>query len=354
MTPEQEKPIASSAWRAPSNIAIVKYWGKRGIQLPVNPSVSLSLKNSCTRTEVALFPKTTTEDIQLKFFFEGKENEQFAVRVMKYLNQIAPEFDFLWQFAVVIRSSNTFPHSAGIASSASSYAALALCLLSLHEKLETGNILQSPDFFKKASDLARLGSGSAARSLYGRWTLWGKSDAFIDSCDEYASPVKEVHPVFQNLCDKVIVVNPSEKKVSSSAGHSRMTGHPFAEARISQADHHTAELLEVLKSGDFDSFTRIAEVEALTLHSLMMTSDRSFILLEPETLNVIRKVRYLRDEMNLPVCFTLDAGPNVHVLFPKIEQNKIDDVIKSEIINGSGLNFIDDEAGEGPEMIFCE
>lgn len=351
MTPEQEQPIASSAWKAPSNIAIVKYWGKKGIQLPVNPSVSLSLSNSCTQTEVLLYSKTSDDEIQMKFFFEGKENEQFAARVMKYLSQIAPDFDFLRQYAIEIKSSNTFPHSAGIASSASSYAALALCLLSLRKKLENGNIVPSFDFFKKASDLARLGSGSAARSLYGHWTLWGKSDAFTDSCDEYASPVKEVHPVFQNLCDKVIVVNPSEKKVSSSAGHSRMTGHPFAEARILQANKNTAELLEVLKSGDFNAFAKIAEEEALTLHSLMMTSDKSFILLESETLNVIRKIRHIRSEMSLPLCFTLDAGPNVHVLFPKVEQINIDAVIKSEIIDGSGLDFIDDKAGEGPELI---
>jgi diphosphomevalonate decarboxylase len=352
MSTDEGKPVATSAWKAPSNIAIVKYWGKKGIQLPVNPSVSLSLKNSCTRTEVALFPKTTTEDLQLKFFFEGKENGQFAARVLKYLNQIAPEYDFLWQYAVEIKSSNTFPHSAGIASSASSYAALALCLLSLKEKLETGNVILSFDFFKKASDLARLGSGSAARSLFPTWTIWGKSDAYSGSCDDYAFPVEDVHPVFQNLCDKVIVVNPSEKKVSSSAGHSRMTGHPFAEARILQANNNTAGLIEVLKSGDFNTFAKIAEEEALTLHSLMMTSDKSFILLEPETLNVIKKIRQIRDEMSLPLCFTLDAGPNVHVLFPKVEQNKINDVINREIITTAGLTFIDDEAGQGPELIY--
>lgn len=351
MKPEQEKPVASSAWKAPSNIAIVKYWGKRGIQLPVNPSVSLSLKNSCTQTEVLLFPKTSTEDIQLKFLFEGKENEQFAARLMKYLIQTAPDFDFLWQYAVEIRSSNTFPHSAGIASSASSYAALALCLLSLHEKLETGSVVPTFEFFKKASELARLGSGSAARSLFPAWTIWGKSAAYTDSCDEFALPVKDINPVFQNLCDKVIVVNPSVKKVSSSAGHARMNGHPFAEARILQANKNTKELLEVLKTGDFNAFAKIAEEEALTLHSLMMTSDKSFILLEPETLNVIKKVRQLRDEMNLQVCFTLDAGPNVHVLFPKVEQNNINDVIYREIITSTGLTFIDDEAGQGPELI---
>ena len=118
-----------------------------------------------------------------------------------------------------------------------------------------------------------------------------------------------------------------------------------------QANKNTKELLEVLKTGDFNAFAKVAEEEALTLHSLMMTSDKSFILLEPETLNVIKKVRQLRDEMNLQVCFTLDAGPNVHVLFPKVEQNNINDVIYREIITSTGLTFIDDEAGQGPELI---
>lgn len=352
MAVNRENLIASAGWKAPSNIAIVKYWGKRGIQLPVNPSVSLSLKNSCTRTEVLLFPKTSSEDIQLKFLFEGQENELFAARIMKYLVDISPEFEFLRKYSVVVESSNTFPHSAGIASSASSYAALALCLLSLREKIENGSVVTSFEFFRKASDLARLGSGSAARSLFGHWTLWGKSDDLPDSTDEYASPVLDIHPVFQDLCDKVIVVNPTVKKVSSSAGHSRMTGHPFAEARIAQANNNIASVLKALKSGDFIQFAQIAEIEALTLHSLMMTSDRSFILLEPETLNIIKKVRQLREEYGLSICFTLDAGPNVHVLFPKIEQNKIDDVINSEINKTEGLTFIDDEAGKGPEMIY--
>lgn len=352
MAVNRENLVASAGWKAPSNIAIVKYWGKKGIQIPVNPSLSLSLKNSCTQTEASLFPKTTTADIQLEFYFEGRANEQFAARIMKYLNDIGPEFDFLRQYSLVIESSNTFPHSAGIASSASSYAALALCLLSLREKLESGNSVPALEFFKKASDLARLGSGSAARSLFGHWTLWGKSDVLPDSNDEYAIPVEDIHPVFQSLCDKVIVVNPSVKKVSSSAGHSRMTGHPFAKARIAQANSNISSLLRSLKSGDFNEFARIAEIEALTLHSLMMTSDKSFILLEPETLNVIKKVRQLREEHGLSICFTLDAGPNVHVLFPKVEQNKINDVINREIITTAGLTFIDDEAGQGPELIY--
>ena len=115
------------AWRAPSNIALIKYWGKYGNQLPKNASISFTLNNAFTETSVKYAAKENNDkNIDLKFYFEGKENPKFAEKIQKFLESIIPHFPFLTYVSLEINSSNSFPHSTGIASSASSMAALAL------------------------------------------------------------------------------------------------------------------------------------------------------------------------------------------------------------------------------------
>ena len=151
-------------------------------------------------------------------------------------------------------------------------------------------ILDEAEFRNKASYVARLGSGSACRSLFPGLTVWGKTRALAGSSDLLAVPVAEVHPVFTTLQDTILIVNKKEKPVSSSEGHNRMIGHPFAEARIKQAGKNTADLLEAIKTGDKKTFIRIVENEALTLHALMMTSDEGFMLMYPETVRIISRI----------------------------------------------------------------
>jgi len=154
------------AWRSPSNIAIVKYWGKHGVQLPQNPSVSFTLDAAHTDTSVTFIPKAViSRDISIDFYFEGESNEAFANKIVKFLDSLDSEFSFLRDYDFKIESSNSFPHSSGIASSASAMSALALCLCSI-ERLLTNTQGNSIDFLRKASHIARLGSGSAARSVY--------------------------------------------------------------------------------------------------------------------------------------------------------------------------------------------
>jgi diphosphomevalonate decarboxylase len=162
-------------WKSPSNIAIVKYWGKYGQQLPRNPSISFTLQNAFTDTLLQYFPKTgKSEGITLKFNFEGAPKPAFEKKINDLLESLLPIFPFIQQLQLHIHSTNSFPHSAGIASSASSMSALALCLCSLEQTL-FGTLSNKDAFLQKASFVARLGSGSACRSVFPLAARWGAS-----------------------------------------------------------------------------------------------------------------------------------------------------------------------------------
>ena len=295
--------------RSPSNIAIVKYWGKHGNQLPNNPSISFTLSNCFTETKVT-YKEGSHDDISMEFYFEGKENPAFKSKIEKFLNANEQYFTFLKGLDLKIESYNSFPHSSGIASSASSMSALIMCLLEIKYK-------DSEIDLQEASFLSRLASGSAARSVYPVMTLWGETASLSDSSNEYAIPIGDmIHPVFKTYHDTILIVSSKEKSVSSRAGHSLMDSHPMAEMRYATARKNTEDLLTILKQGDLEGFIRIAEEEANQLHDLMATSTPSYTLKEPNTINIINKILEFRKETGLPVCYTLDAGPNVHLLYP--------------------------------------
>jgi diphosphomevalonate decarboxylase len=337
-----------AAWRSPSNIAIVKYWGKTGNQLPVNPSISMTLSAAYTETRVTAVPDKDSA-FCVEFFLDGSPNKAFGSRIESYISGIEQVLPFLNHTRLIIHSSNTFPHSSGIASSASAFSALALCLSELGERI-CGYKL--PDFHTFASHLARLGSGSASRSLYGGFTIWGETSRFPGSSDLFARQVTGIHEIFYGLRDAILLVNKGVKKVSSSAGHSRMNGHPFADARIHQARKNANELIPALQQGDIATFTRITENEALTLHALMMTSSPGFILMEPETIAIINKIIEFREQTGTPVCFTLDAGPNIHLLYFESDRERVQQFFVEYFSKKNKQNvWIDDCIGSGPENI---
>jgi len=347
LTSALTEPVTVS-WRSPSNIALVKYWGKKGLQLPVNPSLSMTLSAANTETKLTVLPRKSEGDVSLDFWFEGAKNDAFGYRISRFLNSITPVFPWLRQVNLKIETSNTFPHSAGIASSASAFSALALCLCSMDADL-FGILLSEDEFRNKASYVARLGSGSACRSVFPGFSVWGSSRALSGSTDQLAVPVPDVHAVFFTLRDTILMVNKKEKPVSSSEGHSRMTGHPFAAARIKQARKNTSELLDALKTGNKVAFIRIVENEAFTLHSLMMTSEEGFMLMEPETVRIISRIQELRKETGLDICFTLDAGPNVHLLYFEEQFEQVNKLIVEDLLKNNKQNMrMDDFYGKGP------
>ncbi len=327
--------------RSPSNIAIVKYWGKHGNQLPNNPSISFTLTNCFTETKITYSKDIVTtpeHNVYIDFYFEGKDNPAFKTKIEKYLRDNEEHFSFLKGLHLTIESYNSFPHSSGIASSASSMSALILCLLSI--KYGDNEI-----DYQEASLLARLASGSAARSVFPTMALWGKTPSLSNSSDEYAIPIGDlIDPIFRTYHDSIMIVSSKEKSVSSRAGHSLMNNHPMAESRYATARKNTENLLSILKEGDLEGFINIAESEANQLHDLMATSTPSYTLKEPNTTRIIEEILNFRKETQLPVCYTLDAGPNVHLLYPDYCYEKvhafINDVLKGYCFDNK---YIDDK-----------
>lgn len=340
-------------WRSPSNIAIIKYWGKYGRQLPRNPSISFTLENAFTDTRLEYGPKEATEkNIDLDFFFHDEPNPAFQIKLVKFLESVSDIFPFLRQFKFTIRSGNSFPHSAGIASSASAMSALALCLCSMEDEIFQ-TLQNDVEFDKKASFVSRLGSGSACRSVYGGLALWGKTGEVENSSDLYAVPyADETHEIFKTFHDDILLVSTGEKSVSSTAGHGLMEDNIYAAPRFQQAGQRMHNLLEALKTGDVETFGNIAENEALTLHAMMMASNPSYMLMEPNTIEIIKRVRAYRAETKEPLYFSLDAGPNIHLLYPEEIIHNVSPFVESELLPlCQDGKMIQDWIGEGPQQV---
>ena len=340
-------------WRSPSNIALVKYWGKYGDQLPGNASISFTLQGAATDTTLHYGPrKQGGTGVAVQLYLDGTLEPNFTNRTQAYLERLLPVYPFLRQLELRVDTTNSFPHSAGIASSASGMSALALCLVSLEEQLFTP-LATRQDFYRKASYLARLGSGSACRSVYGGAAIWGTVPDLPESSEEYAISVTEqLHPTFRTYHDDILLISTTEKSVSSRAGHGLMEQNPYAAPRYAQANSRTREMLDVLKRGDTERFGQLLESEALTLHALMMSSQPSYTLIEPGTLHVINLLRQFRSETNYPVYFTLDAGPNVHLLYPEAVAESTKRFVREHLLPYcDDRRYLADRIGDGPEQL---
>ena len=321
------------------------------VQIPSNPSISFSLSRSYSETRLKFSP-AKGKNFSIRFFLDDNPQPSFEKKIISYFKSLTKIFPFIEQLDFEIHSKNTFPHSAGIASSASGMSALALILCDI-ERYCFNRLTRLEDFFQKASFVARMGSGSASRSVYGGWVAWGAIEGMEGTSDLYGIPIKNyIHSDFLNYQDSILLVETGTKEVSSRIGHDLMNSNPFAKARFSQARQNAKRLVEVLKTGDIDEFIRITESEAHSLHAMMMTSQPSFILMKPQTISIIEKIKAFREESEVPVCFTLDAGPNVHLLYPKSVKDRVKEFINNDLVSPlSEKGFIDDEIGPGPKKL---
>ncbi len=333
-----------TTWKSPSNIALVKYWGKYGRQMPANASVSFTLENAFSKTTLKY--KNGTGKVVL--FFEGEKNEAFGAKIEKFMQSVEDINPFYQELDFEISSTNSFPHSAGIASSASAMSALCMGLCEIENKL-FANLSDKDFFLKKASYLSRLASGSASRSVYPKLGQWGEHPEIEGSSNLYAIDVHEsVDPIFHTFKNSILIASSAVKEVSSTLGHKMMNENPYADVRFKQANENLAKLMTAMKNGDLDTFMQIVELEALTLHALMMTSNPSFILLQPSTIVMIDSIRKFRKKTRLPVCFTLDAGPNIHLLYPENIATEVQKFIQDELLElcENGV-IIEDQVGNG-------
>ena len=357
----------SFTFSAPSNIALVKYWGKKANQIPANPSISFTLNNCKTITKLTfekrdISTKTvlseverldvTNNEFSFDLLFEGKPKEDFKPKIQKFFERIEQYCSYLKQYHFTIDTQNTFPHSSGIASSASGMAALSMNIMALEKSLNPE--MTDDYFYKKASFLARLGSGSACRSIKGSIVCWGNHKEISESSDLFGVEFpSKIHDNYKNYQDTILLVDKGEKQVSSTVGHDLMHNHPFAERRFEQAHENLSKMKNVLENGNLDEFIAIVESEALTLHAMMMTSMPYFILMKANTLEIINKIWKFRSQTKIPICFTLDAGANVHVLYPENVVNEVLQFIKDELVGYcQNANYICDGIGNGSTEIF--
>lgn len=339
-------------WRSPSNLAIIKYWGKHGRQLPANASISFTLNNAYTETSLEFEEKEKNGILDLEFLFENQINTEFQAKVHKFLHSISDFMPFLTDYKLSINSHNSFPHSAGIASSASGMSALALCLCSMERTIGITNENEEI-FFRKASQIARLGSGSACRSIYPQLALWGESSWANFSSDNYAIPFGDkAHDVFHSYHDDILMVSKAKKSVSSTKGHALMNNNPFSDIRYQQAHENMGILLKALQEGNIKTFGEIAEQEALQLHALMMTSSPSYILMEGNSIEIIKRIREWRKTTKSPLYFSLDAGPNMHLLYPDHIQSSVKKFIESDLLElCEDREYLQDVVGEGAKKL---
>ena len=337
----------NTCWKSPSNIAIIKYWGKKTPQIPLNSSLSLTLSNCNTISSMDFSIKAKKDDgINIKFFFEGREKKHFEKKIKTFFELIIPYAPYLKDYHITINSQNSFPHSTGIASSASAFSSLALCIVSLEKEILN---LDDDFFFRKASFLSRLGSGSACRSINGSVCVWGESSHIKGSSNIYAVEFPySINKVYDDIQNTILIVDKNKKTVSSSQGHDLVNKNKFVKVKNQISNDNMYKVKATLKNGDLLEMGRIAEQEALNLHAMMMTSNPYFILMKPNTLNIIEKIIQFRGEQKNGMFFTMDAGANVHLLYPKDQKEKVRSFISSQLLQYCQDNHcIHDQSGKG-------
>jgi diphosphomevalonate decarboxylase len=333
------------SYSSPSNIAIIKYWGKEpGDQIPMNPSLSMTLENSRSFTTVEYEIRKGSEP-HIEVIFEGKRSIDIEAKLQRWFTKISYFFSWLHYADLRIESHNNFPHSAGIASSASGMSTMAMCLAAIDAHINKTTMAD----VSLLSNISRLGSGSAARSVMGPWVLWGKTDLVEGACNENGVLVPQVHEMFSNLNDTIIVVDKEPKRVSSRDGHTLMDLHPWRKGRIEQVKDNLSQVIKALAEGNWPLFQKITENEALSLHGLMLSSEGGIILWKGSTVDWMNYIREQRKSTGIPMAFTLDAGANIHLLYPDSAKEDVLQVLKASPI--SSLDMIHDRTGSGPALI---
>ena len=292
---------------APSNLAFVKYWGKRDVDLriPTNNSISVNLSNATTRTRV-IFAEDIEVD-QLKIAEKSiATNTVFFRRVFKQIDRIRSMSGV--DTCASITTKNSFPDSVGIASSASGFAALTLAA-----SKATGLDLNQ----KKLSELSRLGSGSACRSIPDGFVEWIALD---ENNSSYA--IQLAPPDHWDIQILSVILSPKAKELSSTAGHNLAAASPFFNCRLATLDERLNIVRSAILEKDFEAFGRETEKEAISFHSIAMTSPyqqsgngwaSGVYYWLPESLELILAVQTWRNN-GIQVYFTLDAGPTIHLI----------------------------------------
>jgi diphosphomevalonate decarboxylase len=321
--------MKAKAW-APINAALIKYWGRvdERLRIPVNSSLSVCLTTMGTVTEVEFVETLKNDEVVIDGVkSEGKERD----RVIEHLDRVRKMAKVKMKARVV--SKNNFPKSAGLSSSASGVAALSLAAskaasLKLNEK--------------DLSRLARVGSGSACRSIPDGWVEWVKGS------DDKTSYARELFPSSHwDLRVLVVILSTDKKKFSSTDGQKVAKTSAFFKERIKRIDKKMKEIKKAVSNKDFQDLGEIMEGESLNMHSVMLTSKPSLIYWLPETVRVMQAVQEWR-ESGLESYFTINTGQNVFVLCqPKDEEELVKKLRKIEGV----IEVRKDKIGSGARLL---
>lgn len=283
--------------RAHSNIAFIKYWGNinHALRLPANSSISMNLRDLHTTTTVEW-----SENLQQdRLMINGTQaDEQARVRVSNHLELIRQRLDL--SLCAKVESENNFPMGTGIASSASSFAALTLAAVSA-----TGMTLSE----KELSILARRGSGSASRSIPSGFVEW-----YAGATHEESYAETFVDHGYWDLVDVIAIVSKSHKKTGSTQGHQTADTSVLNEVRVSTAIDRLKSVKDAIKTRNFMQFADVVEEDSNLMHSVMMTSRPPLFYWQPLSIAIMTAIRDWRETDGLQACYTLDAGPNVHCI----------------------------------------
>lgn len=280
---------------APSNLALIKYWGLNddAIRLPTNSSISFNLDNLLTKTTVEFSDEYKTDQIEINSEKTGSKIE----RVIKHLTLIRNIAGI--NLAAKVVSKNNFPTATGLSSSASGFAALTVAAVAA-----SGLSLSE----KKLSIIARQGSGSACRSIPDAFVEWEKGN---DSKSSYAKQIFATS--WWDIVDVVCILSSGEKYLSTSKGHTLAKTSPFFKTRINLIEQKINDLKKSISEKNFTDFGTLVESEAIELHAMMLTANPSLLYLYPETLLLINHVKKWR-EAGFVNYFSLNTGHNVHII----------------------------------------
>ncbi|RRD94279.1 diphosphomevalonate decarboxylase [Clostridiales bacterium COT073_COT-073] len=317
--------------RANANIALIKYWGKKDetLKIPFNSSLSMTLDSLYTDTGMAFH--TGNEDV---FYLNGeRQTAEETHKVSRFLDLFRHKKGM--KDRLFISSYNNFPTAAGLASSASGYAALAAA---------ANDLLQTDLTDRELSVMTRKGSGSACRSLFGGFVVWHGGDSDENS---YAEPFAAA----DEYAMLIVLIDQTRKKYPSTAGMKQVVETSiFYPAWVEQAEKDFSAIKQAITAGDFGQIGQIAEANCLRMHATTWGAAVPFTYFQPETLAVMAKVRAMRRQ-GLAVYFTIDAGPNVKLFCRKAELPQILKEMQSQYPAGQLLTAF---AGEAYKIKECE
>jgi len=306
--------------QAPSNIALIKYMGKSNEDnnLPANPSLSYTLAN--LTTSVVIEHQSGSEDYWEPLNTPGAHpfslSPQAQSRYLEHLQRIKDFFSYKGGF--LVRSTNNFPHSAGLASSASSFAALTKCAVMAVCEIQQRDLPP----VDKIAQLSRQGSGSSCRSFYSPWALW------------HNDTVESPDIPYPSLMHQVIIASGEEKKISSSEAHRRIKTSPLFPGRVSRAKDNLKTLVEALNNFDWSTAYKVCWKEFQDMHHLFETAKQPFSYYTKTNQQVLNDLQNYWKEKNDGPIITMDAGPNIHLLY-RPDQAQMAREIKTDILLGN-------------------